>query len=275
MKFHALGGLPRSGSTLLCNILNTRPDVFASSSSPVGPALVTSAQGLVGRPEFTSELGNAPDATQRRGVAALRGFLRGWYEHRNEAHIIDKDRSNVWLLNRETTRNILVSGKLIVTVRDPVAVFGSVLSKHDTHPMTQPGGTLVDRMNVLFEPTGLIGAAMRSIENILLIQSVDPTKVDHVVFVAYEQLVANPALVLQQLEQILGLKPHEYDFDAIPKSATDRDELYGHIWPHEGSGRVEVRDPTWQKWVPPQLAQNIRQRYPLYGQTFGYLPKKA
>lgn len=274
MKIHAIGGLPRSGSTLLCNILNTRPDVFASSSSPVAPAVLAASQGLASRPEFTSELGNAPDGTQRRGTAALRGFVRGWYAHRKEEHVFDKDRSNVWLMNRELTRSILGSGKLLLTVRDPAAVLGSVLAKHDSHPMTQPGGTLVDRVESLFAPAGLIGSAIRGIENILLIQNTEPSLVDHVVLVAYERLVGDPHLIMTQLEQVLGLDPLDYNFEAIPKSATDRDELYGHIWPHEGHGRVEAREPTWQKWVPAQLAEQVRSRYPLYSQTFGYVGQR-
>ena len=270
MKVHALGGTPRSGSTLLCNLLNTRPDTFASSSSPLAPSVVAAAQALAGRPEFTSELGNDPRGTQARGVSALQGLIRGWYAHRKEQVVIDKDRSNIWLLNREMFRSACPGSKLVITVRDPRAVMGSILKRQDTHPMTQMGGTVADRATALFGASGLVGTAMRSVENILALQNANPALVDHVIFVAYEGFVANPGPTMAALDQALGLDPYEYDFDNVPRYATDRDELYGFLWPHDGSGKVEVKEPDWPRWVPPQVANQLLSMYPLYCQAFGY-----
>jgi sulfotransferase len=34
-KLHLIAGLPRSGSTLLCNILNMNPNFYATPTSPL------------------------------------------------------------------------------------------------------------------------------------------------------------------------------------------------------------------------------------------------
>ena len=34
-KFNLIAGMPRSGSTLLCNLLNMNPEVHATATSPV------------------------------------------------------------------------------------------------------------------------------------------------------------------------------------------------------------------------------------------------
>ena len=57
-KINVICGLPRSGSTLLCNILNQNPDFHASSTSPLAQTLGALSQFLSTSPEVKSDLYN-------------------------------------------------------------------------------------------------------------------------------------------------------------------------------------------------------------------------
>ena len=55
-SFNVVCGLPRSGSTLLCNLLNQNPEVYASSTSIVPVILGSTSNIISNSPEFKSLL---------------------------------------------------------------------------------------------------------------------------------------------------------------------------------------------------------------------------
>ena len=80
MKFNVIGGLPRSGSTLLCNILNQNPKFHASSTSMITPVLNTMSNMLSKSTEIKGELQKDRKKTEERMRQLLRGVVEGWYK---------------------------------------------------------------------------------------------------------------------------------------------------------------------------------------------------
>jgi len=85
-RFFMLSGLPRSGSQVLCSMLNQHPDVYASTTSPVADLV-----SLVGErwPEISQALID-PNPDQYGNI--IRSVIQGAYEHIEKPVIIDKNR---------------------------------------------------------------------------------------------------------------------------------------------------------------------------------------
>jgi len=85
-KFFMLSGLPRSGSQVLCSMLNQHPEVYASTTSPLADLI-----SLVGEqwPAISRALVN-PNTDQYGNI--LSGIIQGTYQHLDKSVIVDKNR---------------------------------------------------------------------------------------------------------------------------------------------------------------------------------------
>lgn len=105
---HCLSGLPRSGSTLLCNILAQHPELHVTATSPLVGIVETIRDNWRGWHAAVPDQG-----TDTRLYSTLGGALDGY--HPNPT--VDKNRN--WLDNIETLDKVLGREvKFILTTRD-------------------------------------------------------------------------------------------------------------------------------------------------------------
>lgn len=275
MNLHVIGGMPKSGSTLLCNILNQNPAFYASDTSPLAVAARQGLWQLTARPEYTSELHHEEKGARRRALAACRGFCEGWYDGRTEEHIFDKDRSNTWAAEHHLFHALYPKSIMILMVRDPREVLARVIEQRRKDPMLLQGpditsSLLANQEEQLMGPTGLVGVAAAAVENTLAEVRAPDVNTDYIKVVAYEQLVNRPKQVLMHIYESLELEPFEHDFDVVEDVSNDLDVLYRNQWPHKGAGRVESKNPTWPGILPPMLAQKTLGRFPLLCSVMQY-----
>ena len=77
-RFVGVAGLPRSGSTLLCQMLAMHPRIHCEGhSSPVCNAVLQARRGISDDAFFLSQLDTQFDTTYANLRGALRGFIRG------------------------------------------------------------------------------------------------------------------------------------------------------------------------------------------------------
>jgi sulfotransferase len=270
-SFHVLCGLPRSGSTLLANALDQNPAIHVSPTSALAPMIAAASNVASRAPEFKSELIRDRAAAERRLGAALRAIAEGWYGAEQAPVILDKSR--LWNHHLRLFQWLFPEGRMIVMVRDLRAILGSIEKQHARTAVlddsdTAYGKTLFARANALFAADGMIGQCINGVEDMLRRkESCGKT----VYIVKYEDFVAKPKKTIRDLYDDLGLEPFEHDFDDVRNTTgLDVDGLYLHKYPHEGSGKVEVREPDWRKWVSPDLGQQLLSQFPGYNRAFGY-----
>jgi sulfotransferase len=266
MKFHTIAGMPRSGSTLLCNVLSQNPRFFASSTSCMAQT-VRSLSNLWSRsPEVKSELLHDKEATETRMVRASRALVEAWYSDKAPV-VFDKGR--FWNLGATVLHQLFPDAHMLVCVRDLRGIFASVEKQHERNPILDEAGNAVEltkynRADRMFSPNGLIGQQILGVEDLLRRQ------LPYVHVISYETFVQNPQLIIDRIYTVIAETPYEHDFENVQRTATDADALYLNKFPHEGTGRIEARDEDWKEHVPPDIASLIMQRFRGYNQAFGY-----
>jgi sulfotransferase len=264
---HTISGTPRSGSTLLCNVLNQNPRFHASSTSCVAQSLRALSNLWSNSSEIKSDLVTDQAAAEDRMVRASKAMIEAWYEDQEAEVIFDKGR--LWGNQPLALHQVFPDAHMFICVRDLRDIFASVERQHAKNPMldnAQNAGELtsLNRAKRMFSPEGLIGAPIVGVEDL------GRRQLEFVHFIQYETLVQSPKLVLDQIYATLGEDAFAHDFKDVKNTATDADSLYLNKFPHEGSGEVKPPDGSWQDHVSPDIANEIMTSFPLYNRAFGY-----
>lgn len=269
--FHVVTGLPRAGSTLLCNILNQNPEFYASSTSYVSRHLHSLKLGFSTYPEAISDLAHDREEAERRTIGGYQGFVDGVYGQYDKRVIFDKSRG--WSLQSVFMQSAFPGSKMLVCVRNLLDVAASIERQHrrtglfDGNPSpTQQ--THMARMNQAFlldpQKGSLVGTPLIGIQDLMR------TRAKDVKFVRYETLAAHPEEEMKNIYAFLGEKWFEHDFDNVENVATDLDAQYLHKFPHEGHGKVTPSTIEWSDWVAQDVAIGIRQQHAWFQNRFAY-----
>ena len=264
---HVITGLPRSGSTLLCNIINQNPKYWATSTS-ILPGLVNACISQWSSSlEVKNELNTDRKAMENRLTRSIRALCEQWHQRDDGRIVFDKSRG--WNHNLLALRQIFPDSKALVIVRDPRNVFASIEKQHQKNPLLDEFNSVVDkailsRADKMLAPNGLVGVAITGVED--MIRRKLP-----VMFIKYEQFCKFPQQVLAEMYGYLEDTSFSHDLENVVNTATDPDGFYNYKYPHEGSGKVIPTDETaWTRFFNQELADLIISRYPLYANFFGY-----
>ena len=88
-----VSGLPRSGSTLLCQLLGHHPDIYSiGHSSPLAPLLEKIRDFTTESPFLLSQLDVNFELVYQRLLNAYRGYMNGWFDETEQMFVVDKNR---------------------------------------------------------------------------------------------------------------------------------------------------------------------------------------
>lgn len=268
---HAIAGVPRSGSTLLCNVLNQNPAFYASSTSILPVMVMTLNQVWSQSTELKGDLGRDQEGTEDRLERTARAMCDAWHLDRRGKTVFDKSRG--WNNLVMPFQRLFPSGKMIICLRDLRDVFASIEKQHRKQPlldvMVRPEQQgLSQRAQLMFGPKGLVGSCLRGIKDII------DRRLD-VYWLRYEDFAAYPEQTLQRVYAYLGIEQlYPHDYEDVYNTATDPDYLYLNKYPHSGSGKIEPRPSEWRKYMSPDLAKQIMDGFPWYNTVFGYGGKR-
>jgi sulfotransferase len=243
---HFVAGLPRSGSTLLCNVLAQNPRFDATASSGVLDVMynVRNVWDTLG--EFKAMPAEDSEAAKLR---VLRGILFAFHANRPRPVVFDKSRS--WLAYLEMAEAVLGQpAKVLVPVRDLRDVLASFeklwrqgaasrqVSQEAQHYFEFQ--TLEGRCAVWARGDQPVGLAYNRIQD-----AVRRGFRDRLHFVRFEDLTARPAETLAAIHEFLGEPPFAYDFARVEQVTWEDDRVHGL------GGRLHAIRPKVEP-VPPQ-----------------------
>ncbi|MEM9301997.1 MAG: sulfotransferase [Pseudomonadota bacterium] len=240
-----VSGLPRSGSTLMCQLLGQHPEVYHTGhSSPLYGAISRFRQGISGDSFLLAQLDHDLERVHDRLLAAIRGLMNGWFEETERPVVVDKSRG--WLKMVELLALIDPDFRMIVCVRDPRQILGSIERQHARtrlldFPDDIDAHSISARLAALFGNGGLVGEPMKSIEQMQDIE--DEAIRSRLCYVTYEQLVANPVDAMAFIYDWLGLADHTIDPSRLATFIGDADSHYRYKFTHETRQLVSATAP--------------------------------
>jgi len=227
-QFFFLSGLPRSGTTLLSELLNQNPKIYSSPNSVVVELIHLVHQHL----EVSEEFNNFPSLQAKQNI--ISSIIKNNYQHIDKEIIIDKNFHWGTIGNFDYIQQYITKNpKIIFCVRDVLEILTSfieLLNKNPNHNNYIDVGasnyiynyrTLDDRRcDFLMHPKGAIDKALFAIEHLL-------DKKDNVMFVEYNDLVGQPKHTMSKIYNFLELEEFEHSFDTLQNTLVIRDDVYG------------------------------------------------
>ena len=254
--FVGVTGLPRAGSTLLCQLLAQHPEIQCEGhSSPLCNTLLGIRRMISDDQFFLSQLDSSFDTSYAHLASAMRGFLHGWY-HDSGAHQVVVDKNRAWLHAVELLLHIEPEAKLIVCLRELGQIYGSIEAQHQRTILVDFIDHLADydrfgRADMLFAKDRVIGAPLIALQAVLDLP--DAVK-QRLYFVRFEDLVAQPVKCMSHLYAWLGLAPIEIDPEKLTTGMQESDSHYRMKYPHRQSARMVTPAPHA---VPPRIQKQI------------------
>jgi sulfotransferase len=226
MKIFFNSSLPRSGSTLLQNIVGQNPDFYVTPTSGVLELLHGSRVNFTSSPEF-----KAQDFLKMS--EGFKGFckegLLGFYKNiTDKKFVLDKSRG--WGIHFNFLNEFYPDPKIICMVRDLRAIVSSMeikyrqqtlLNSPQINHQTLTGTTLIKRVNDLLNGIP-IGLALNRLHDILQ-QKIS----EKILFIKYEDLCLNPDSEITKIYNFLNIPSFSHNFLDIKQITQEDDEIYG------------------------------------------------
>lgn len=231
-------GLPRAGSTLLCQLLAEHPEIECDRmSSPLLGAL-QALRGHLSDSEFLlSRLDGDFDSTYQRLARSSRAFAAAWW-NTDRPIVVDKHRG--WLSQLELALELDPQARMLVCVRELSQVLSSIEAQHRRTVWLDFPDDLANlapyaRAEALFAPAGVVGGPLRAIQGV---QDRSPQEQQRLFFVVFEHLMQEPAAVMAEIFAWLGLSPQAIDPQNLTVQPHEADSYYRFKYRHQTFGAV-------------------------------------
>jgi len=247
-QVYFIAGLPRSGSTLLTNILAQNPRCYVTPTSGIVDMLVQ-VRNFWDRNEAFRAHDRQLNEMLKRNV--LRSMLSGYFAHTSEPICFDKNR--YWCEFLEMGAELLGGRdhvKVLVTVRDLRDVAASFeLLYRKTSALGQPPQdaayelklkTALGRFEVFIDDVQPIGRAFNAIRD-----AVTRGWLPNMCFVEFTELTERPIETLSTIYKFLEEEPYAHDFENVKQVTFEDDTAYGLKDLHTIRPRVEPQEPRW------------------------------
>jgi sulfotransferase len=261
-----VAGLPRSGSTLMCQLLGEHPNIYSTGhSSPLANTIKGLRARLSDDPFLLSQLDVDFDLVYQRLSNSFKGFINGWFAETDKNIVVDKNRS--WLNGLETLSQLDPNFKMVICIRDLNQIFASVESRHQKtslidFPDDMADLTSYERAEKLFSAQGVVGRPLRLIGQLQDV-SVDLQK--NLYYVIFEDLMNEPKRVMDEVYYWLGADQHAIDPKNLTVKQHESDSYYRFKYPHKTHKSIEP--PAIHK-VPQRIGNDIAKEFEWYFNLF-------
>lgn len=217
---HMISGLPRSGSTLLCNILAQNPEMHSTPTSACHEALfvLRNAWGEWVEHRAAKSLSNNLQPVLNATINA--------YHNTDRPVVIDKGRG--WLSLIELAEFALDRKvKIIVPVRGIPQILSSFEKLHRKTQAKDQGNyfqaqTIQGRSEHLLGAEQVLGLAYNRLKDAMM-----RGLGDRLCLVEFDDLTHNPKETLEDIYKFLELPNFEHDFTSVEQYTHEDDSVHG------------------------------------------------
>lgn len=232
-----IASCPRSGSTLLANILAQNPKFYATPTSGLLDVLFAI------RNQWHNLIEHKAAPCDHKLHNVLKAVLDSYHQEIERPVIFDKSRG--WLAYIELLENIIGEKvKILVPIRPLPDVLASFeMLYRETAKVRKPPGeaenyfqfqTVKGRCEFWMRSDQPVGLALNRIED-----AVRRGLQDRLHFVEFGRLTNNPKQKMKEIYDFLGTEYYEHNFNHVEQVTTEDDEIHGFVNLHKIKNKVE------------------------------------
>ena len=261
--------MPRSGSTMISNIIGQNPDFYVTPTSGVLELIYASRSNYTDSPEFKAQ---DSELMKKAFLSYCRGGINGFFEGiTDKKYVLDKSRG--WFNNYSWLEQIYPEPKVICMVRDLRDIICSMeknfrKSQHKANPIVNHAnlsGTSTPKRVDVWLQSQPVGMAVERLAEMIR-QGYD----DKILFVKYEDLCLRPEFEMNRIYEYLGVPTFKHDFDNIEQITIEDDEVYGVYGDHTIRKKLEMLESNAKKILGKDVTDWIYDNFKWYMDKFNY-----
>lgn len=225
--------MPRSGSTLMQNILGNNPDFYATPTSGLIDLLNISRKVYTQAPSFKAQ---NEYKMKKAFLTYCRYAIQGYFEGLTDRkYAIDKSRG--WAVNTPFLEAFYPNPKIICMVRDLRDIVASMERNYRKYPERwdasledDPKGTTIgERVTGWMMPNSKpVGSTLNQLREVIH-RGFDK----NILFVRFEDLCVNPKAEMQRVYEYLEVPYYQHDFNNIQQVTFEDDKFHGRYGDHK------------------------------------------
>jgi len=269
-KLFFQSSLPRSGSTLLQNILAQNPDIYATPTSGVLELIYAARENYTNSPEFIAQ---DKELMRTAFLSFCKSGMDAFYNAiTDKKYVVDKSRG--WGIHYDFLKTIRgEEPKIVCMVRDLRDVFASMENNFRKSPEKSNSviswanmtGTTVPKRVDIWAQSQPVGLAIERLQEIIRYGNNA-----HILFVKYEDLCLNPEGQMVRIYEYLGIPYFKHDFDNIQQVTKEDDEVYGAFGDHTIRHELKLQPSKAKALLGKQVCDWIFDNYRWFYETFKY-----
>ena len=262
--------MPRAGSTLLQNILAQNPAFYVTPTSGLLELIFGARLNYTNSAEFKAQ---DSAAIKRAFLAFCRAGMEAYFAALTEKpYVVDKSRG--WGVHFDLLQMIFnEEPKIICMVRDLRQILSSLEKKFRQNPdkyrpvenHANLSGTTTLKRALLSLQSAPVGLAL---DRLLEVHQRGWAR--KILFVRFEDLTTQPAVVMQNIYAYLGVPEFAHNFDKVAQVTQEDDAVFGIPGLHEIRSKVEPLQSDYLDVLGRDAVRHLQQQYAWYFQLFGY-----
>lgn len=261
--------LPRSGSTLIQNILSQNPSIHTTPTSGIFELFNNCRNYFSNGVEFIAQ-------DKKEMQTGFKGLLHdgiyGFYNAiTDRPYVIDKSRG--WGMERDFINEFDPNPKIICMIRDIRAIYSSMEKKYRKNPLVETNvanwgnltGTTTDKRIQVWSNSAPIGTAVDR-----LYQTLISGTHKHILFIKFEELCLNPDEELKKIYNYLEIPFYQHDCNNIPQYTKEDDKWHGIFGDHIIRGELKPVENDFKEVLGQNACSIIENGYTWFFNDFGY-----
>ena len=261
--------LPRSGSTLLQNVLMQNPDIYSTPTSGVIEFLLAARTIYSTGDAFKAQ---DPSEMEKGFQGFCKGGLYGYFDAiTDRPYVIDKSRA--WTGNFRFANFVEPGAKSIVMVRDLRGIFASMEKNYRKNPHKDPqivnGAELrnmtVDSRLQHFSVSPPVGPALE-----WLYDSIQQGYHQNLIFIRFEDFTKDPETWTKQIYEYLEIPYFKHDFNNVQQLTHENDVIHGIFGDHKIKPKIKPIVEDYIEILGEKNCEKIRSHYSWFFEAFKY-----
>ena len=259
--------LPRSGSTLMQNILAQNPRMYCTPTSGVIDLLIAARKYYTELAEFKAQ---DADEMQRGFLSFCTGGLQGFFEGVTDKPIcVDKCRS--WFHFHHWVERFHPNPKYIVCIRDLRGILSSMeklwRKNRDRSDPDEVNGTL-NMITINNRVTRWLNGPPVGVAVARLMEAIQTGVIKQCHIVRFEDLTENPKAVMQRVYEYIEEPYFEHNFDHVEQRTHENDQLHTFYGDHRIREKVAPPIPDYVDVLGREICNSVKANYGLFYNTF-------